>query len=102
MACAVSHSLVEILAFLPLMQHAVMISTAHCVEQGKAAKQRVGRASWSWRSSQINARRGRPVQGGVHTVAQPSGMWPQVGAFGFARGIYLRTVCDMWQVRIES
>lgn len=40
-----SHSMVEILVFLMPMQHAVGISTAHCVEQVKAAEERLGRAS---------------------------------------------------------
>ena len=54
MASAVSHPMVEILVFLLLMQHAVRISTVHCVEQAKAAEERLGGAAQSEKKRRPN------------------------------------------------
>lgn len=77
------------------MQHAMGISTAHCVEQVKAAEERLGRASWK--------KKAKFMQGEANLCREmstllPNHTWnvPQVGAFGLTGGIYLRTVWDIW------
>ena len=70
-----SHSMVRILVFLPMMQQAVRISTEHCVEQAKPAEEGWGRAFWSWKRSHIEAGNCPLLPNHTWTVAPGRSLW---------------------------
>jgi hypothetical protein len=78
------------------MQYAVRISTVCRVEQADAAEESLGGAFLSWKRRPDLMQEAKLSREMTICLPNTLEMCPQVGAFGLAKGVYLRTGHDIW------